>query len=67
MSTEFQFDHEIEVDKTLADWPVFDCDYSYDERYHPSEVTIFPKTNAGLMTQWITADLEDTVPLTEVQ
>lgn len=53
------------ADGDLAALPEFETSYAFDERYHPSEVTIF---NGGpdIATEWLTAPVGLAVPLEEV-
>ena len=68
MSAGFQFGQEIEVDRRLAQLPQFDCYYIYDNPCDVAEVTIVPDEYiGGDTTTWVSAKVEDTVPLTEVR
>ncbi len=46
--------------------PWFQLDALFDDHEDPQEVTIFSPDEAEITTHWITARIEDTVPLDEV-
>lgn len=55
------------VDGELCDLPKFEFGYGLDDRYHPSEVTIFDDSaGTAVLESWLTIDLDHAVPLEEV-
>lgn len=48
--------------------PVFDLDYLFDDRDHPTEVTVFPAEDTfDISTNWITIDIDHAVPLDRIR
>ncbi|MDY6819691.1 MAG: hypothetical protein SVG88_13610 [Halobacteriales archaeon] len=48
------------------DYPDFALEVLFDDHESPQEVTIFSPEEAEITTHWITASVEDAVPLEEV-
>ena len=52
----------------LEELPRFDLSYLFDDQDEPTEVTVFPESNAyDISTNWITVTVESAVPLDEVR
>lgn len=47
----------------LDEWPTFQYEFAYDERRHPSEVTIFDTDAEDVTGAWLTADLETAIDM----
>jgi hypothetical protein len=47
--------------------PAFDYRYLIDEAVEPVEVTVFPADPKDPVTEWVSMDVEHTVPLEEVR
>lgn len=48
--------------------PEFDLTYLYDDSEHPSEVTVMPYgETSGQTTTWLSASIEDAVPVEEIR
>jgi hypothetical protein len=57
---------QARVGQQRGDLPEFDLEYSFDEPYWPSEVTVYPaEGGAGLLTNWITVPIDMAWPLEE--
>lgn len=52
----------------LKKLPTFGLSYLFDDEKRPSEVTLYPESSeADFMTEWLTADVADAVPLEDVR
>jgi hypothetical protein len=50
------------------DPPTFDLDYRFDDPDDPTEVTVFSgQDDADIMTEWITVDATDALPVPETR
>lgn len=58
---------QLDATVPLDDFPSFDLGCLFDDRDDPSEVTVYPGSNAhDISTNWITMDLDHAVPLEDV-
>ncbi|MFB6300825.1 MAG: hypothetical protein ABEH65_11235 [Halobacteriales archaeon] len=55
-----------QVSIPLEAFPQFGLDVLFDDHEDPQEVTIFSPDEAEITTHWITARVEDAVPLDEI-
>lgn len=52
----------------LEELPRFGLSYLFDDETHPNEVTLYPEAaDADLLTEWLTASVDDAIPLEKVR